>query len=86
MVPAGVPQSLGEPGTVLGQASAADHCGLTGDGMVRFTAGDGSRDTLVACGTITASYGGALGVFDQLREPALADLSEDANSGRSTCG
>lgn len=78
VIPAGVPQSLGEPGTVLGEASAAEHCGLAGDGMVRFTAGDGSRDTLVTCGTITASYGGALGVFDQLRAPMVADLSEDA--------
>ena len=78
VVPAGVSQSLGEPTTVLGEASAADHCGLTGDGLVRFTAGDGSRDTLIACGTITASYGGALGVFDQIRAPVAADLSHDA--------
>jgi len=77
VVPAGVPQSLGEPGAILGEASAADHCGLTGDGMVKFTAGDGSRDTLVACGTITASYGAALGVFDHLRAPVVADLSAD---------
>lgn len=76
VVPARVPQSLGESGTVEGEASAANNCGLLADGLVKFTAGDGSRDTLVVCATISASYGGALGLFDQLRGPVVEDLSQ----------
>jgi len=76
VVPGRVSQSLGEKDVVLGEASAAENCSLLSDGLVRFTAGDGSRDTLVVCATISASYGGALGLFDHLRGPVIADLSE----------
>ena len=75
VVPARVPQSLGESGTVEGEASAANNCGLLADGLVKFTAGDGSRDMLVVCATISASYGGALGLFDHLRGPVVDDVS-----------
>ena len=77
VVPAGVPQSLGEAVTVQGEANAGESCGPVADGMVKFTAGDGSQDTLVVCATITATYGGALGLFDQLRGPVVEDLSQN---------
>lgn len=76
VVPPGVPQSLGESGDVLGEASAADNCGLIADGLVKFTAGQSGGPTLVVCATITAAYNGALGLFDQLRFPAAADTSQ----------
>ncbi len=76
VVPARVAQSLGEPDAVEEAAASSDNCGLVADGLVKFTAGDGSRDTLVVCATITASYGGALGVFDQLRSPMVEDFSQ----------
>ena len=76
VVPARVAQSLGEGDAALGEASAAENCRMLADGLVTFTAGDGSRDTLCVCATISASYGGALGLFDQLRSPVVADLSE----------
>ncbi len=76
LVPARVSQSLGELGTVEGEVSAADNCDLLADGLVKFTAGDGSRDTIVVCATISASYGGALGLFDHLRGPVIEDLSQ----------
>ena len=75
VIPARVPQSLGEPGTASGEVSSVDNCSLLADGLVKFTAGDGSRDTLVVCATISASYGGALGLFDQLRGPVVEDVS-----------
>ena len=74
VVPARVSQSLGEPNTVEGEANAANNCGLLADGLVKFTAGDGSRDTLVVCATISALYGGALGLFDHLRGPVADDV------------
>lgn len=76
VVPAGVPQSLGQPDHVEGEANAANNCGLLADGLVKFTAGDGSRDTLVVCATISASYGGALGLFDYLRGPVVDDVTQ----------
>ena len=76
VVPARVTQSLGEPGTILDEANAANHCGLLADGLVKFTAGDGTRDTLIVCATISATYGGALGLFDYLRGPVVDDVSQ----------
>ena len=75
VVPANVSQILGEAGSGAIEASAANNCGLAADRFVKFTAGDGSRDTLIVCATISASYGGALGLFDNLRRPVVDDLS-----------
>jgi AraC-like DNA-binding protein len=75
IVPARVEQSLGEADAQIGVAAAEANAIVVDDGLVRFTAGDGTRDILVICGTITATYGGALGVFDHLREPLVEDLS-----------
>ena len=75
VVPARVSQSLGEPHTPLGEAKAGENCALLADGLVKFTAGDGSPDTIVVCATISATYGGALGLFDHLRTAVVEDLS-----------
>ncbi len=67
--------ALGDPGPAARESCGEEHCSLLGDGLVAFTAGDGRRDTLLACGTVTAPRGGALGLFDLLREPVVEDLS-----------
>jgi AraC-like DNA-binding protein len=74
-VPAKTSQSLGEHTHIQGEAQAEQNCTLVHDALVQFTAGDGSRDILVICGTISATYSGALGLFDHLREPVVVDLS-----------
>ncbi|MEE7506826.1 AraC family transcriptional regulator [Methylobacterium mesophilicum] len=45
------------------------------DGLIALTAGDGSRDILLACGSISARYAGALGLFDRLHDALVEDLS-----------
>jgi AraC-like DNA-binding protein len=75
IVPAQSNQSLGDHQGKANEANAEQHCTVVDDGLVTFTAGDGSRDVLVICGTISATYGGALGLFNQLREPLGEDLS-----------
>lgn len=77
VVPARVHQSLGEADAVEIERNAADRCVSIADGLVKFTAGDGSRDMLVVCATISASYGGALGLFDHLRRPVVDDVSRN---------
>ena len=74
VVPARQSHALGElrsPQVI----SAEDRCSMLGDGLVTFTAGDGSRDTLLLCGAIPATYGDALALFDLLREPMVGDES-----------
>ncbi len=79
IVPPGVPYSFSDGGDyIVGEARAADSCSMPSNGLVKFTAGDGSRDMLIACGEISANYAGAYGVFDHLREPIVADLSSNA--------
>ncbi len=75
IVPARTSQSLGEAVSVIGEARADDRCTLLDGGLVQFTAGDGCRDTLIVCGTISAAYGGALGLFEYLLEPLVEDVS-----------
>jgi AraC-like DNA-binding protein len=78
IVPAGVPHSVSEGGDhIVGEARAADNCSILRDRLIKFTAGDGSRDLLIVCGTVSANYAGALGLFDILREPIVADLSSN---------
>ena len=78
IVPAGVSQVLGETNAEKGEVPCDLNPSIVGDGLIRFTAGDGTRDILVVCGTITASYGGALGVFDHLKAPLVEDLSSSS--------
>jgi len=78
VVPARIAQSLEESSPVRNESLADENCRVLSDGLVTFTAGDGSRDLLVICATISASYGGALGLFDHLQEPIVQDLSSEA--------
>ena len=55
VVPARLSHTLGEAGDCLGEARAEDHCGLHGDGLISFTAGDGTPDALFVCGQISNS-------------------------------
>lgn len=75
IIPARQPHALGEAEAAVGEVRGEDHCTLLENGLVTFTAGDGSRDTLLICGMISASYGGALGLFDRLQAPMVEDLS-----------
>lgn len=77
IVPPRQPHVLGEAAPGAREVPGDEHCALLGDGLVAFTAGDGSADTLLACGTIPRLDGGALGLFDLLRKPAVEDFSPD---------
>ena len=77
VVPAHQPHVLGELGAGAQLVRADEHCSMLGDGLVSFTAGDGSQDTLMLCGMISASHNSALGLFDLLREPMIQDFSAD---------
>lgn len=78
IVPAREPHVVGEADAVLAEARAEDHCALHGDGLVAFTAGDGSLDTLLVCGQISASYDGALGLFELFRAPMIQTFPPDS--------
>ena len=75
IVPARQSHVVGEVEPVGQMVHAEEHCSLLADGLVTFTAGDGSRDTLLLCGAISASYGSGLGLFDLMREPMIEDFS-----------
>ena len=74
--PRGVPHSLGFAGA-RHAVTAGDALRVRPDGLVAITAGDGSRDILLACGAISARYAGALGLFDRLHGALVEDLSDD---------
>lgn len=53
--------------------------GMLPSGVLRVTAGDGSHDILLACGAITATHAGSIGLFDRLEDPLVEDLSTSAH-------
>ena len=71
VVPVRRSHAMGEAGDALGVARGEDHCALHGDGLVTFRAGDGTPDTLFVCGQISASYEGALGLFELFQAPMV---------------
>jgi AraC family transcriptional regulator, activator of mtrCDE len=76
IVPANAAQTLAadaRPGKIV---RAAEHCSMLVDGLVKFDAAHRSKaDLLTICGTITATLGGSLGLFDALASPLVEDLS-----------
>jgi AraC-like DNA-binding protein len=74
--PRGTAHTLGFPGATR-TAAAADALGALPNGLITLTAGDGSRDILIACGSITADFAGSIGLFDRLREAMVEDLSSN---------
>ncbi len=77
VVPTRQSHAMGEPIDGAGEAQAADRCGLHGDGLIAFCAGDGTPDTLLVCGQISASYNGALGLFELFQAPIIGTFPTD---------
>ena len=77
IVPARQAHVVGEPEEAVGEVQAAESCRLHGDGLVTFQAGDGVPDTLFVCGQISASYDGALGLFDLFKSPIIEAFESD---------
>lgn len=77
VVPARLSHTLGEAENCVGEARAEDHCVLHGDGLVSFTAGDGTPDALFVCGQISNSYTGALGLFELFQTPIVQAFPTD---------
>lgn len=61
----------------LGETRAEDHFSLLGDGLIAFTAGGASHDTLLVCGSIATAHGAPPNLFDLLREPMVETLPSD---------
>ncbi|RYG29602.1 AraC family transcriptional regulator [bacterium] len=78
IVPSRQRHVLGEADDFVGESRAEDHCALHADGLVRFTAGDGSPDTLLVCGQIADTHTGALGLFELFQGPIVEDFAANA--------
>ena len=75
VIPALQPHWVGDAGPAAGVGPAAETCELIGDGLVEFTAGNGTGDTLLLCAAVSAPHDAALGLFDLLRRPVVDDLA-----------
>lgn len=75
IVPTSEQHWVGEVGDDAEVGEAASHCAMLGDGLVEFTAGSGTDDTLMLCGALTAPYQGGFGFFDLLLAPTAGDMA-----------
>lgn len=75
VVPARQAHVVGDATATAQTLQAEEHCSLLADGLVKFTAGDGSRDILLLCGSIPATHSSALGLFDLMREPMVESFA-----------
>ena len=75
IVPARQPHVLGDADAITEVVQAEDHCSLLGEGLIKFTTGEGKAEILLVCGAISASYSGGLGLFGLLNEPMVEDGS-----------
>ena len=49
-------------------------CSMFADGLVKLDAAAGKGELLTVCGTVSATYGGAAGLFDFLTEPLIDNV------------
>jgi AraC-like DNA-binding protein len=71
IIPPGRKQSLSRPSGPVRDVYASEGCSLIADGLVKFDAGSGKGEIITICGTISATYGGAFGLFDSLSDPLV---------------
>jgi AraC-like DNA-binding protein len=76
LIPAGRATKLEPPEG--GDREVAGHivARRTADGLLRLQAGTGESTAIVACGTIRATYGGTLGLFDRLDRVIVEEFAE----------
>ncbi len=75
VIPTQKPHWVGDAGPAAGIGPAAEKCDLIGDGLVEFTGGNGTGDTLLLCASVSAPHDAALGLFDLLRRPVVDDIA-----------
>ena len=66
----GLSSSIGE----LRDVRWEEVCSMFADGLVKVDASAGKGELLTVCGTISATYGGAVGLFDFLTEPLIENV------------
>ena len=71
---------LGDAWPEAREVNAEDHCGPFADGLAAFTAGSGPG-TLLLCGSIPATHGRALILFDFLTEAVVEMPADDVGRG-----
>lgn len=71
IVRAGHDKSIAGPGTVTREVAASDSCVLVAEGVVAIRALESRADLVIACGAVSATYGGCYGLFEHLSEPLV---------------
>lgn len=77
IVPPGRAQALVSGREADRDVAAGENSALVVDGLVKFDAAEGRPGELrTICSTVTASYGGSFGLFDQLSGPVVEDATD----------
>jgi hypothetical protein len=71
VVPAGAHKSIAGPGPVVREVAASNVCSMVAEGVVSIRARESRADLVIACGAVSATYGGCYGLFEHLTEPLV---------------
>jgi AraC-like DNA-binding protein len=83
LVPARTRHALEHAGKVENEEVVLEDASTNEPQLLHLVAGESGEQPLrVACGTLQARYGSSLGLFDQLRDPLLVDLSHSPAAER----
>lgn len=77
VVPPRQSQSLSPNVGSLRDVLASESSILVADGLIKFIAGPGEGEILTVCGTISATYSGAFGLFDHLTGPMVESSTDE---------
>ncbi len=78
IVPPKRAQKLTGGSTIERDVDAGDHCAMVVDGLIEFDAALGEPPALMTiCATVSATYGGSLGLFDRLTAPIVDHPADD---------
>ena len=78
LIPPGMARSVSGPGPISREIAAADACTGATDGLHILRAHSGEESLVLGCATVSAFWGGRLGLFEYLTGPLLAAAEGNA--------
>ncbi len=75
--PPGFPENICGPGEITSETYGRENCRPLAEGVMTYTAGSEKGDLVLGCASVSATYGGGQGLFDNVREPLAIGVCDN---------